>query len=168
MRCCSFGTLLGSEIFQSFIGGIVAFRALSRPQFSVLQQNLFPIYFGMQAFLPLVMLLSYPSPSKAIPSGYQGVLHSSNRNTVFLPLVIMTVCGMSNWLFVGPMTTKTMRTRKHQETKDGKKYYDQGPHSEEMKKLNRKFSTLHGVSSLVNLVEVILTIVYAVTLSKRL
>ena len=122
----------------------------------------------MQAFLPLAMAFTYPSSSKMIPSGYQGALHSSNRNSVFLPLAAMTICGMINWLFVGPMTTKTMRLRKWQETKDGKKYYDQGPHSDDMKKLNKEFAVLHGISSLVNLVEIILTIAYGVILSERL
>jgi hypothetical protein len=122
----------------------------------------------MQAFLPIALAMTYPSPSKLVPGGYEGVLDGRNRNSVLLPLAAMTVCGMANWLVFGPMTTKTMKARKHQETRDGKKYYDQGPHSEEMKKLNTKFSTLHGMSSLVNLIEVILTIMYGVTLSRRL
>lgn len=45
-----------------------------------------------------------------------------------------------------------MGERKHQETKDGKKSWDQGPHSEEMQRLNKKFGILHGVSTVVNLV----------------
>jgi hypothetical protein len=163
----SYGTLLGTEIFQSFIGGIISFRALSRPQFSVLQQHIFPVYFGMQATLPIFLALTYPS-SASVSGGYAGVLHDDNRFSVLLPLVIMAICGLTNWIFLGPTTTKTMRKRKHQETKDGKKYYDAGPHSEEMKKLNTQFSMLHGFSSLVNLVQIICTIWYGVNLSTRL
>ena len=64
----------------------------------------------------------------------------------------MFVTGLVNLLYVGPQTTEIMKIRKHQETKDGKKSYDKGPHSKEMKALNRQFGILHGVSSLVNLV----------------
>jgi hypothetical protein len=45
-----------------------------------------------------------------------------------------------------------MRLRKHQETRDRKKSWDEGPHSKEMVELNRRFGILHGVSSLVNMV----------------
>ena len=37
------------------------------------------------------------------------------------------------------------------ETRDGKKSYDPAPHSEDMQRLNNKFGTIHGVSSLINL-----------------
>ena len=73
-----------------------------------------------------------------------------------------------NWFGLGPMTTTVIKKRKHQETKDGKKYYEQGPHSEDMKTLNKRFGMLHGLSSLVNLVEILATITYGVILSKRL
>lgn len=64
----------------------------------------------------------------------------------------MLVTGLFNWVYVGPQTTKIMALRKHQETRDGKKSYDKGPHSEEMQKLNKQFGVLHGISSLTNLV----------------
>jgi len=80
----------------------------------------------------------------------------------------MALCGLTNWLILGPMTTSTMRTRKHQETRDGKKYYDAGPKSKEMEALNFKFSVLHGVSSLINLVEVGALFWYGGVLGNRL
>lgn len=54
------------------------------------------------------------------------------------------------------------------EKKDGKKSYDPPPHSREMQALNRKFSMLHGVSSLLNLSTFIAAVTYGVTLSSRL
>lgn len=60
-----------------------------------------------------------------------------------------------------------MRERKQQETRDGKKYFDQGTQSEEMKRLNKTFGTLHGVSSLVNLAEILVTIYYGFVLAGR-
>lgn len=80
----------------------------------------------------------------------------------------MTLCGLTNWLVLGPLTTSTMKTRKHQETKDGKKYYEAGPKSKEMEALNTKFSILHGVSSMINMVEVAVLFWYGSVLGNRL
>jgi hypothetical protein len=63
----------------------------------------------------------------------------------------MFVTALLNLVYVGPQTTEVMRLRKHQETRDGKKSWDEGPHSAEMQKLNKQFGILHGVSSLVNM-----------------
>jgi hypothetical protein len=61
-----------------------------------------------------------------------------------------------------------MKERKHQETRDGKKSYDAGPHTTEMQRLNKKFGALHGVSSLLNLFAFIATIWYGFVLGERL
>lgn len=53
----------------------------------------------------------------------------------------------------------------HAEKKDGKRSHDAAPHSDEMAALNREFGRLHGVSSLLNLVTLLSTIVYGVHLS---
>jgi hypothetical protein len=54
------------------------------------------------------------------------------------------------------------------EKKDGKKSYDAPPHSQEMVALNKQFSMLHGISSLLNLGTFIAAVVYGVSLSSRL
>ncbi|KAF2020402.1 hypothetical protein BU24DRAFT_416099 [Aaosphaeria arxii CBS 175.79] len=144
----SYGTLIGSTLFQSFIAGIIAFRSLPRPQFSTLQKNTFPAYFALQTACPLLLALTYPRPG-----GASSLLSSSPENKLpFYLIATMLLTGAANLLYVGPKTTQIMKLRKHQETRDGKKSYDAGPHSEGMKELNRRFGVLHGVSSLVNLV----------------
>jgi hypothetical protein len=175
---------------QSFINGVVAFKVLDRPQFSALQSKLFPIYFSMQTAIPVVLALTYPGNRSVLggsPSGVAGVLDAPNRWTALAPLATIFLTGLANMAFVGPATTKTMRDRKSQgesclvtfrlrrliltsatERKDGKKSYDPPPHSEEMRKLNKKFGKLHGVSSLLNLATFIATIVYGFTLSARI
>jgi hypothetical protein len=60
--------------------------------------------------------------------------------------------ALINLVYVGPQTTNIMIERKHQETRDGKKSWDKGPHSKEMEDLNWRFGVLHSVSSAVNLV----------------
>ena len=53
----------------------------------------------------------------------------------------------------------------HAEKKDGKRSYDAAPHSDEMAALNKRFGKLHGISSLLNLVTLISTVVYGFHLS---
>jgi hypothetical protein len=146
----SYGTLLGSTLFQSFIGGIIAFRVLPRPQFSTLQKNTFPAYFLLQTISPVLMAITYPAGWRALlPNQHQQL---STDRLAFTLVATMLLTGVINMAYVGPQTTEVMRLRKHQETRDGKKSYDAGPHSDEMKKLNKRFGVLHGISSLVNLV----------------
>lgn len=113
----SYGTLLGSQVFQSFIGGIVAYRALPRPQFSSLQQAIFPIYFSMQTALPVILALTYPGERTAMAfraSSLSGVLEKQNILHVLTPLVAMFVTSLANLVAVGPATTRIMKERKHQ------------------------------------------------------
>ncbi|KAJ4361776.1 hypothetical protein N0V83_010716 [Neocucurbitaria cava] len=150
----SYGTLLGSTLFQSFISGVVAFRVLPRPQFSTLQKHTFPVYFTLQTLAPLAMLFTYPSGSSSVLpflSSNPKVQTPTDRLAAWL-IATMFFTALANWVYIGPKTTEIMALRKHQETRDGKKSYDAGPHSKEMQELNRRFGVLHGVSSLVNLV----------------
>lgn len=167
----SYGTLLGTEVFQSFIAGVTAYKVLPRPQFATLQSALFPIYFSMQTALPVILALTFPGERTAIgrvPPSISGVLEPSSRTHVLTPLAIMFMTGVANLIYIGPKTTQIMRERKHQETKDGKKSYDAGEHSEAMQALNKKFGIAHGVSSLVNMVGCVATLWYGFYLAERI
>ncbi|KAJ5492598.1 hypothetical protein N7539_001344 [Penicillium diatomitis] len=186
----SYGTLLGTQVFQtsqSFVGGIVAFRALPRPQFATLQTAIFPVYFSMQTALPIVVALTASRQGQAL--GLPGLLAPENRMNTLLPMATVAITGLINMFVLRPLTVKTMRERKHQgkllsplspdlrsfsykilapETRDGKKSYDAPPHSKEMMALNKKFGRIHGLSSMVNMVSFIATVWYGAILSKRL
>ncbi|KAK4157962.1 hypothetical protein C8A00DRAFT_39674 [Chaetomidium leptoderma] len=165
-----YGTLLGTTVFHTFVGGIVSFQVLPRPQFAALMSKLFPIYFSLQAALPAVLALTYPARQNPFGArgGVAGVLDRANRWTVLAPLAGAFVCALANLAVVGPATTRVMGERKQQERKDGKKAYDAPPHSQEMVALNKRFSMLHGISSLLNLGSLVAAVVYGVTLSSRL
>ncbi|KAA8898918.1 hypothetical protein FN846DRAFT_900005 [Sphaerosporella brunnea] len=156
----SWGTLLGSQFFQSFIGGPVAFRALPRPMFAQLQAKIFPVYFSLQSALPLVVLLTHPSTTKS----YSELLLGTEAA---IPMLVTLVTSAINLGVVGPKTTKIMRARKVQETRDGRKYYEE-PVSEEMRFLNKRFGVVHGVSSLLNLVGLLSTAAYGIVLGSKL
>ncbi|MCJ1274361.1 hypothetical protein MMC21_002157 [Puttea exsequens] len=171
----SYGTLLGSTIYQSFINGIVSYRTLPRPQFSSLQTALTPVYFALQTALPVLLALTYPGAKGISPmggvgekSGLGGVLDERNRWLVLLPIAAMGVLNAANLVVLGPRTTGIMRERKHQETRDGKKSYDAGPHSKEMERLNKKFGWMHGLSALTNMISLGFTVFYGFVLAERL
>ncbi|KUJ20968.1 uncharacterized protein LY89DRAFT_681599 [Mollisia scopiformis] len=166
----AYGTLLGTEFFQTFVGGIVSYQALPRPQFSQLQQKLFPVYFGLQTTLPAILALTYPGSRTSLgpSSGISGTFADVNRWTVLAPIATIFVTSAVNMLYCGPETTRIMRKRKVQETRDGKKYHDPAPQSTEMQQLNKAFAWMHGASSLVNLVGYIATIWYGFSLAERI
>ncbi|CAK7263860.1 hypothetical protein SEPCBS119000_000714 [Sporothrix epigloea] len=165
----SYGTLLGTTFFHSFINGIVLFKTLPRPQFAAAQSRLFPIYFGVQSSVPLILAITYPGggPRNDV-AGVTGLLEPSNRWGFLVPIATMCISSFLNLLVVGPATTKCMRDRHAQERKDGKKCYEPAPHSQEMLALNKKFGKLHGISTLLNLGTFIMAIVYGASLSKRI
>ncbi|KAI9732249.1 MAG: hypothetical protein M1818_007568 [Claussenomyces sp. TS43310] len=166
----TYGTLLGTQFFQTFVGGVVAFRALPRPQFAVLQSKMFPIYFSLQTALPIVLALTYPGIPTPLgtASGPAGVLADVNRWSVLAPILSAFATSLANLLVVGPATTRVMGERRQQETQDGKKSYDPAPHSTEMQRLNKLFGRLHSVSTLLNLGGFAATIWYGITIAERL
>ena len=61
-----------------------------------------------------------------------------------------------------------MNTDTATETRDGTKYYDPGEKSSEMKRLNKSFGVLHGVSSGLNLLGTFAMFYYGATLADLL
>lgn len=119
----SYSTLLGSNLFQTFMNGPIAYKALPRPQFSTLQQAIFPPYFAFQTALPVVLALTFPGERIAAAAGigearqnagYRGLLHPDNTWSALVPIGLMFVTSALNLLVLGPATTKVMRERKHQ------------------------------------------------------
>ncbi|KAL8847321.1 MAG: hypothetical protein Q9221_007637 [Calogaya cf. arnoldii] len=171
----TYGTLLGSSFFQSFIGGVVAFKALPRAQFATLQTAIFPIYFSLQSICPILLALTYPGSATknsllgaTSPSGYKGFLAQENRWSVAGPIATILAANLLNLVWAGPKTNEIMRLRKHQETRDGKKAYDAPPHSKAMQKFNKDFSRMHGVSASLNLAAFAMTVFYGVVLAERI
>ncbi|KAI1331260.1 hypothetical protein F5Y16DRAFT_361034 [Xylariaceae sp. FL0255] len=163
----SYGTLLGTQFFHTFVNAIASFKVLARPQFAILQRAIFPAYFGIQSAAPLLLALTYPGRIGS-SGGVSGVLQPENRWGVLVPLTTACVMGLVNLLYLLPETNKVTARRRQQEIKDGKQSWDKAPQSEQMIALNKKFGMLHGISSLLNLVTFISTVVYGVHLSSRI
>ncbi|KAF2719458.1 hypothetical protein K431DRAFT_286752 [Polychaeton citri CBS 116435] len=172
----AWGLAIGSNFFNSFIGGPVAFKALPRPQFATLQTKLVPVYFALECVYPVVLALTLPGEKLASAggnvlsrdAGFAGLLAEEHRWTALVPIASAFVTSVLNALVWGPWTTKVMKERKHQETREGKKYYDQGPKSTEMQRLNKSFMWLHSASALTNLLGLGALAWYGATLAEKL
>lgn len=162
------------------------FKTVDRPAFSAIQQKLFPIYFGIQTALPVVLALTFPGNSLiGLSSGIPGLLSDFARWHSLLPIATMFLTGLVNLTILLPATTNTMKVRRGQgmlksstlrnavnantflAKRDGKDWYSEGPHSDEMKVLNKKFGILHGISSLINLTTFLAAVSYGFTLGGR-
>ncbi|KAI1878082.1 uncharacterized protein JN550_000264 [Neoarthrinium moseri] len=163
----SYGTLLGTTVFHSFVNATASFKTLERPQFATLQRAIFPVYFGMQTILPAVMALTYPG-SRITAAGIQGVLDEANRWDVLAPIATIFVTGLVNWAYCLSATNAVTDKRRAQEKKDGKNSWDAPPHSQEMVALNKQFGKIHGISSLLNMFTLIATINYGFHLAARI
>lgn len=97
------------------MNSVIAHRVLERPQFAVLQRNVFPVYFGMQTVLPVIMALSYPG-SKIAAAGWRGVFNEANRYDVLLPIATIFVSSLVNWILVMPATNAVSDKRYAQGT----------------------------------------------------
>lgn len=117
----SYGTLLGSTFFQTFLAGPIAFTCLPRPQFSTLQQKIFPTFFAMQTALPVLMAFTWPGEKIAGAAGVGLVRKNAGWRgltdemwTALVPIGLMVGTALLNAVVLGPATTKVMKERKHQ------------------------------------------------------
>ncbi|KAI5309652.1 hypothetical protein KEM55_002737 [Ascosphaera atra] len=166
----SYGTLLGSQVFNTFVSSIVSYKTLEKPTFGKLQGQMFPIYFKMQAALPVVVALTYPGVRTIVDSiapGIAGVLDERNRCSTLIPLATVFVTAVTNLVCFMPKAAKIKAERAQLEVAEGKSQYET-PVSTTMEKLNKSFRRVHGFSTSFNLISLVATIAYGITLSRRL
>jgi hypothetical protein len=101
----SYATLLGTQLYQTFIITKVAYIALPRSAFTTLQKRLFPIYFQCQSSLLLLTLLSVP------PAGPLSLLRSIHT---WAPFAAAGATAALNLCLYGPRTRQIMIERIHQ------------------------------------------------------
>lgn len=153
---------------QTCVGTIIQFKTLPVLQFSDLQTKTFPWYFGLQTTLPVVLAATLPGRPFGPAGGVQGLFDPANRWGTLLPLATIFITGLANWAVLLPASKACIAERRKQEEKDGKRSWDPKPHSQEMTALNKKFGMLHGISSLLNVVNFAASVVYGFTLADRI
>ncbi|RYC63370.1 hypothetical protein CHU98_g2870 [Xylaria longipes] len=157
LHLLSFSTLLGTQLYQTFVVTKICYVSLPRSAFTTLQKRLFPIYFRGQSLLLLLTIVTIPP--------YGPVTLIANK-VAWIPFAFAGVTAALNLLVYGPRTRQLMIERIHQETRDGlhKQTTDdvdvdvvedvvETP-SLEMQRLRRSFSRNHAMSIHLNLLTI--------------
>jgi hypothetical protein len=100
-----YSTLLGTQLYQSFVMVKVSYQALPYDAFTMLQKRVFPIYFRGQSLLLLLASVTFP------PSGPLSLVKSKGD---WLPFAVAGITAASNLVVFGPKTSRIMMVRKCQ------------------------------------------------------
>ncbi|SPQ26472.1 3bfbf0cb-2ea7-4c18-931f-236460dde96c [Thermothielavioides terrestris] len=140
-----YSTLLGTELYQTFVNTKVCYVTLPRSAFTTLQKRIFPIYF-----------------------------RSQSKRADWVPFAVAGVTALLNCLVYGPRTQKAMVDCIHQETRDAllgqqddHNHGGSGP-SADMQRLRKVFSRNHAMSIHLNLISIGAMVVYGWRLASRL
>lgn len=82
---------MGGGAFYSYIASPLAFKYLERPQFGLLQNKVFPIYFSLQSVIPLILLATAPQTLTTPQISY---------------LIAASVLGLANKFYFLPTATR--------------------------------------------------------------
>ncbi|KAL4918379.1 hypothetical protein BDW62DRAFT_64269 [Aspergillus aurantiobrunneus] len=150
----SYGTLLGSQIYQTFVLTRITFRALPDREFLLLQKRLFPVYFRCQLGLALLSATTRP-PSLPGRAWYR---HPWAWNWDSVPLAIVGATGLLNWLVYGPGCSRAVAARWL--LQDAKSNGDKVVDEEAVRRATMKFSRHHARTIHLNVIALIATVWY--------
>ncbi|KAE8440914.1 hypothetical protein EG329_006335 [Mollisiaceae sp. DMI_Dod_QoI] len=153
----AWGSLLGTELYQSFVMTKLCYIHLPRPQFTTLQKRVFPVYFNIQTGLVVATALTYPPGS---------VLSLATNIPDAVLLGVIFGLSLLNKFVYGPRTSQVMVERAHQETRDGQRHTDGV--SNEMVLLKRRFSFNHAMSIHLNFIAIIGAVLYGLRLGSNI
>lgn len=105
LHLLAYSTLLGTELYQSFVMTKLAYQALPRSAFTSLQKQVFPVYFKGQAFLLGLVALTIP------PCGPTSLIDRKGNSITF---AVAGGTALLNLLLYGPRAQKLMIKRVHQ------------------------------------------------------
>ena len=100
-----YSSLLGTELYQSFVMTKVCYIALPRSAFRTLQKRVFPVYFRAQVALVLLSAVTFP------PAGIFGL--AINRAD-WIPHLVAAVTAVLNLGVYEPQTRQCMIGVAHQ------------------------------------------------------
>lgn len=100
-----YSTLLGTELYQTFVNTKVCYIALPRSAFTTLQKRIFPIYFRGQTALLFLSAITFPP---------HGPLSLVQRKADWIPFAVASLTAVLNCLVYGPRTQKAMVDCVHQ------------------------------------------------------
>ncbi|KAJ5462647.1 hypothetical protein N7475_007591 [Penicillium sp. IBT 31633x] len=152
----SYGALLGTELYQSFVNTKICYQTLPMKEFIVLQKRLFPIYFGTQVGLTALTAATHPPYS---------IISLVKDPWSAVPLAIVALTGCLNWFLYGPRTiTASLVRRALQESENTSSDSD----GSKLHRANRDFARNHAMTIHLNAIAMIATVVYGFSLSGTL
>ncbi|KAF5677636.1 hypothetical protein FHETE_1687 [Fusarium heterosporum] len=158
LHLLSFSTLLGSQLYQTFIITKVSFRHLPRTPYVNFQKHIFPIFFHGQALLLFLSAITLPP---------RGPLSLVQLKRDWIPFAVSGVVSCLNVLVFGPRTRKLMLDRVEQGTADAKTASLEGP-SPVMQVIKKRFTTSHAMCIHLNLIGLGAHLWYTWRLASRL
>ncbi|KAL7620572.1 hypothetical protein AAE478_009567 [Parahypoxylon ruwenzoriense] len=105
LHILSYSTLLGAELYQTFVMTKVCYQALPKSAFTTLQKRVFPIYFRGQTLLLLLAAITIPP---------HGPLTLQANKGNWIPFAIAGGTAFLNLMIYGPRTRQIMVDRIHQ------------------------------------------------------
>ncbi|OQE23665.1 hypothetical protein PENSTE_c008G09714 [Penicillium steckii] len=154
----SYGALLGTELYQTFVNTKLCFKYLPMREFLALQKRVFPIYFASQ--VGLVVLTAATHPPYSIFS-----LVKDTSSTVSLTVALVT--GLLNWGVYGPRTTTASFVRRAvHEAQD--KQENGVEDQEKVQRANKAFKFNHAMSIHLNAISLTATVCYGIALSSHI
>lgn len=138
----------GGTTFYSYVASPIAFKVLDRESFSVLQNKVFPSFFQLESFSPLVLALTAPFKLTTAP---------------ITILTSASACGLANLYWLLPWTRRVKEERKSLSSrlKDDELERHDAP-------LRKEFGKSHGLSLLFNMGNAACMLAYGVYLCRGL
>ncbi|OQD68476.1 hypothetical protein PENDEC_c035G05622 [Penicillium decumbens] len=152
----SYGALLGTEVYQSFVNTKICYRALPMREFIALNKRIFPVYFGCQVGLAALTAATRPPYS---------ILSLANDLWSAVPLGVVLVMGSLNWFVYGPCTTTASLVRRA--LHDNKENLTD-PDNAKVHRANRTFAINHAMSIHLNAIALVATVFYGFSLSSNI
>ncbi|KAJ5803821.1 uncharacterized protein N7518_000124 [Penicillium psychrosexuale] len=152
----SYGALLGTELYQSFINTKICYQVLPMKEFIILQKRLFPIYFGTQVGLTALTAATYPPYS---------ILSLVKDPWGVASLCLIALTGCLNWFVYGPRTTTAILVRR---ALQGSESTDADSDGSKVLRANRTFARNHAMAIHLNAIAMIATVFYGFSLSATL
>ena len=100
-----YSSLLGTELYQTFVMTKVSHKALPKSAFTSLQKRVFPIYFCAQTLLLALTTVTIP------PAGPFSLI---GDKTALISFSVAGLTAVLNLLVFGPKTRRVMIERIHQ------------------------------------------------------
>ncbi|CEJ56732.1 hypothetical protein PMG11_02930 [Penicillium brasilianum] len=152
----SYGALVGTEVYQSFVNTKLCFQALPMREFLALQKRLFPVYFKCQVGLAALTAATHPPYS---------ILSLVKDPWGAAPLVVVIIMGSLNWFVYGPRTTTASLVRRALGERE-----DKATDSSEGKlhRAYQDFARNHAMSIHLNAIALVATVWYGFSLSSTL